>query len=91
MSVDIHLEGEFDGVWERGFGRREKGGRRNCNTSASNFLNSSSFFCLYSSISFWASERASFTLFVRSMEGRYMSFGRGGRRAGFCGIAFLLG
>lgn len=35
-------------------------------TSDSNFLNSSSFFFRYSSISFWASDLASFTLFVRS-------------------------
>lgn len=35
-------------------------------TSVSNFLNSSSFFWRYSSISFWASLRASFTRFVRS-------------------------
>lgn len=35
-------------------------------TSDSNFLNSSSFFFLYSSISFCASARASFTRFVRS-------------------------
>jgi hypothetical protein len=35
-------------------------------TSDSNFLYSSSFFFRYSSISFWASALASFTLFVRS-------------------------
>jgi hypothetical protein len=35
-------------------------------TSASNFLNSSSFCVLYSSISFCASDLASLTRFVRS-------------------------
>lgn len=40
--------------------------RRTGHTSASNFLNSSSFCFLYSSISRWASVRASFTRFVRS-------------------------
>ena len=35
-------------------------------TSFSNLLNSSSFCLRYSSISFWASVRASFTRFVRS-------------------------
>lgn len=38
-------------------------------TSDSNFVNSSSFFVRYSSISFWASVLASFTLLVRSDEG----------------------
>lgn len=37
-------------------------------TSFSKALNSSSFFCLYSSISFWASLRASFTRLVRSVR-----------------------
>lgn len=42
-------------------------GGRSARTSASNFLYSSSFFALYSSISFLASSRASLTRFVRSV------------------------
>lgn len=41
-------------------------GNKGADTSFSNFLNSSSFCLRYSSISFWASERASLTRLVRS-------------------------
>ena len=52
-------------------GLKEEMGRKGLelgirHTSFSNFLNSSSFCFRYSSISFWASERASFTFLVRS-------------------------
>lgn len=43
-----------------------------CRTSASNFLNSSSFCCRYSSISLCASDLASFSRFVRSWFLRIM-------------------
>lgn len=49
----------WGGARSEGFGVR---------TSDSNFLNSSSFCLRYSSISFWASVRASLTRFVRSMR-----------------------
>lgn len=44
----------------------QPGNRTEARTSDSNFLNSVSFCFLYSSISFWASLRASFTFWVRS-------------------------
>lgn len=49
---------------------RSHNSARGVRTSASNFLNSSSFFRLYSSISFCASVLASFTLLVRSGSGQ---------------------